>query len=147
MSISSKKVLIFKFEEPMAMCVCLGQSADVIFVYEDGEIEKASYNVFQESESYNRLKETFPILKDCYWNGPDIEDTDFNEVVIRTSPGEDLTRVPKGYRHFYIGGGSHLVIRDDKYEAYVTACGDLADKNNRYMLDFDNWIKFLPAIF
>ena len=68
-------------------------------------------------------------------------------MVIRTSPGEGSTRVPKGYKHFYIGGGSHLVIREDKYDAYVNACGELADKENRYKLDFDGWMKFVPALF
>ena len=78
------------------MCVSLGQSANVVFVYEDGE---------------------------------------------------GSTRVPKGYKHFYIGGGSHLVIREDKYDAYITACGDLADKDNRYELDFDDWMNFISALF
>ena len=146
MSASSKGILMFKFEEPLAMCVCLGQSASAVFVYEDGEIENTYYNVFQDKESYSKLKEKFPILKDCYWNGPDGEDTDFNEVVIRTSPGEGPTRVPKGYKHFYIGGGSHLVIREDKYDAYIVACGELADKDNRYQLDFDHWMQFIPAL-
>ena len=147
MSTPSKEILMFKFEEPFAMCVCMGQSAEVVFVYEHGDVENAYYNIFQNQESYTRLKEEFPILKDCYWSGPDGEDTDFNEVVIRTSPGEGSTRVPKGYKHFYIGGGSHLVIREDKYDAYVNACGDLADKENRYKLDFDGWMKFVPALF
>ena len=110
MSTPSKEILMFKFEEPFAMCVCMGQSAEVVFVYEHGDVENAYYNIFQNQESYTRLKEKFPILKDCYWNGPDGEDTDYNEVVFRTSPGEGSTRVPKGYKHFYIGGGSHLVI-------------------------------------
>lgn len=147
MSTSKKEILIFKFEEPLAMCVSLGQSAGVVFVYEDEEVEKTYYNVFRDKESYIKLKEKFPILRDCYWNGSDGEDTDFNEAVIRTSPGEGSTRVPKGYKHFYIGGGSHLVIREDKYDAYITACGELADKDNRYKLDFDDWMKFIPALF
>lgn len=68
-------------------------------------------------------------------------------MVIRTSPGEGSTRVPKGYKHFYIGGGSHLVIRKDKYDAYIAACGDLVSKEIRYKLDFDDSMKFIPAIF
>ena len=42
---------------------------------------------------------------------------------------------------------SYLVIREDKYDAYVNACGELADKENRYKLDFDGWMKFVPALF
>lgn len=146
MNTESKEILIFKFEEPLAMCVPPGQDGSAVFVYEDGEVDKAYYNVFQDEESYNKLKEKYPILRDCYWNGPDEEDTDFNEVALKTSPGEGRTRVPKGYKHFYIGGGSHLVIREDKYDAYITACGELIDKDKRYELDFDKWMGFLPAI-
>lgn len=147
MSTSSKKILMFKFEEPFAMCVSPGQSANVVFVYEDGKVENIDYNIFRDEQSYNNLKEKFPILKDCYWNGSDGEDSDFDEVAIRTSPGEGCTRVPRGYKHFYIGGGSHLVIREDKYDAYITACGELVDKDKRYELDFDDWMKFIPALF
>ena len=39
------------------------------------------------------------------------------------------------------------MIREDKYDAYVNACGELADKDNRYKLDFDGWMKFVPALF
>lgn len=146
MSTSMKEVLMFKFEEPMAMCVPLGQSARAVFVYEDGEVEEAYYNVFQDKESYTQLKETYPILSDCYWNGPNSEDTDFDEVALRTTPGEGSTRVPKGYKHFYIGCGSHLVIREDRYDAFIASCGELTDKDNRYQLDFDDWMKFIPAL-
>ena len=31
MSTPSKEILMFKFEEPFAMCVCMGQSAECIF--------------------------------------------------------------------------------------------------------------------
>ena len=56
MSTPSKEILMFKFEEPFAMCVCIGQSAEVVFVYEHGDVENAYYNIFQNQESYTRLK-------------------------------------------------------------------------------------------
>lgn len=146
MNTENKEVLMMKFAEPFAMCVPLGQAADVVFVYEDGSVETDFYNIFKDKESYNHLKERHPILNGCYWNGPS-DDADYNEVVIRTEPGEGLTRIPKGYKHFCLGGGSHLVIRSDKFDAYIAACGELVDEDKRYKLDVGAWMDFTYVLF
>ena len=54
---------MFKFEEPMAMCVSLGKSARAVFVYEDEAVEEAYYNVFQDKESYNPIKRNLSNFK------------------------------------------------------------------------------------
>ena len=135
-------IVIFKFEEPFAMCVPLGMSAEVTFVYEDARETRAHYGSYEE---YSELQKAYPILKECCWNGMGPDD-DANEVAVMVKPGPGLTKVPAGYKHLYIGCGSHLVIREDKYDAYVEACGELVNTDKRWNLDFDQWKRFVPYI-
>ena len=63
MSASSKGILMFKFEEPFAMCVCMGQSAEVVFVYEHGEYYVAAEPPVRCGESHHSGQTEPP----CYY--------------------------------------------------------------------------------
>lgn len=65
---------------------------------------------------YEDIKEAFPALQGCKWNGPISGEDAGDEIVLFMNGGNPglQTRVNEGWHRLYLGYGNHLVIRDDK---------------------------------
>lgn len=136
-----KDVVIYSFAEVGAM----GTPGIMEFVTKDGRYFQLNY--FNEKTSYAKIKENFPDLKDCYWNGPmNSEQKNSDEVVIYNN--EDSfkhTTITKGWKHIYTGCGNHLVIREDKYKDFMFVISDLDLKEGIYIDAF--WVKKALELF
>lgn len=91
---------------------------DMMFYKATGE----SFSVDYRDGKYDELKELFPILKECYWNGPmKNEVAALFTVVIGGAPDDKSTTVPKGMRHIYLDYGNHLTVKEEYYYAIKEA--------------------------
>ena len=104
-------VIIFSFSELGAM----GPN-DMTFCKKNGERFSVDYK--SENTLYSALKEVFPVLKECYWNGPmRNESAAFSTIVIGGSSNDKETRVANGWRHIYLDVGNHLAVKKEYYSA------------------------------
>ncbi len=106
-------VIAFSVSEPGAM----GPN-DLTFFREDGSYFRLDYNT--EKTPWSRIREWFPMLKECCFNGPMRKDPASAETVVIGDDGKSReTRVPKGWKHRYLDYGNHLVIRDFCYSGIM----------------------------
>jgi hypothetical protein len=82
------------------------------FMNASGEIINVAYTV---DNTYETLREVFPLLKECRWDGPMANEKD-SIGGIKIGGGEFSTRVPNGWSHVYLDVGNHLAIKDEYYE-------------------------------
>lgn len=120
-----KDVIIFAFAEPGAM----GAGGIIKFFTDKGEAFYLNY--LSEETPYPKVKEAFPVLKDCRFNGPmaALPANAPQEIVFYTDADNMniKTRVAEGWRHIYMGVGNHLVIREDHFEEFSAAISDLKE--------------------
>lgn len=127
-----KDIAIFTLAEPGAMWV--GNLME--FITAEGE-EFSLF--FSEEMPYSKVKEYFPALDDCYWNGPESDESCRTEFVFYLSKDErnfKHTKPPKNYTHLYEGFGNHICIRKDYYPVVEPIIRDLIEKN-----ELVNWYK------
>lgn len=106
-----KDIVAFSISEPGAM----GPN-DMTFYKKNGDSFVVDYK--REKTSYEKIKECFPSLNGCYWNGPMKDElaTAFT-IVIGGSENDRGTKVPNGYRHMYLDFGNHLAVKEEFYSA------------------------------
>lgn len=125
-------VIMFAFAEPGAM----GAGGIIEFFTDKGEDFGLDY--LSEETPYWKIKQVFPVLKDCRFNGPMPDDVrpknTPQEIVFYTSAdGANMrTRIAEGWRHIYMGCGNHLVIREDHFEEFSAAISDLKEEVDIY---------------
>lgn len=98
-----KDIAFFTLAEPGAM----GVGNLMEFITAEGE-EFSLF--FSEEMPYSKVKEYFPALDDCYWNGPESDESCRTEFVFYLSKDErnfKHTKPPKNYTHLYEGFGNH----------------------------------------
>ena len=127
-----KDIAFFTLAEPGAM----GVGNLMEFITAEGE-EFSLF--FSEEMPYSKVKEYFPALDDCYWNGPESDESCRTEFVFYLS--KDVrnfkhTKPPKNYTHLYEGFGNHICIRKDYYPVVEPIIRDLIEKN-----ELVNWYK------
>ena len=103
-------IIAFSMSEPGAM----GPN-NMTFYKATGESFSVDY---KEEGKYEELKNVFPALKECYWDGPmKNEIASLFTIVIGGSPDDKSTTVPKGMRHIYLDYGNHLAVKEEYYYA------------------------------
>ncbi len=112
-----KNVVIYAISEPGAM----GNPGVMEFVTDKGEY--MDVNFLDGLITYEELKEAFPALQGCYWNGPTKEEitSGMGEIVVYPEGFENgrFTQVSAGWQHVYLGFGNHLVLRQDCAERFL----------------------------
>lgn len=118
-----ESVFVFMMAEPYAM----GSGGIIALMNEMGEFQYFDYR--SEETPYETIKEAFPALQGCKWNGPMAGETAEGEIVLfRGEANADIqTRVNDGWHHIYLGFGNHLVIREDKWPEFCEVTSDLTD--------------------
>lgn len=102
-------VVVFSFSEPGAM----GPN-DMRFYKSNGETFEVDYK--SEETPYSMIKELFPVLRDCYWDGPMIKEAAASRtLVIGGSPDDRETCVADGWRHIYLDYGNHIAVKKELY--------------------------------
>lgn len=134
-------VVIYSMAEPGAM----GAYGMMAFVTETGEMFDLNY--FDDDTKYSKIKDNFPALKDCYWNGPMAEQKRNGVIFYGDNPDScKHTEITKGWKHIYMGFGNHLVVREDKYEVFLNAINDLKTEIEIYDKWMDRAIKLFSGI-
>lgn len=111
---------------------------DMTFYKKNGESFNVDYK--NEETSYEKLKECFPSLVGCYWNGPMRGEKIHPSTVVIGGGGRETT-VPDGYRHMYLDYGNHLAVKEELYDSVKDI---LKDKNN-CEITFE-WCDFLDEV-
>lgn len=102
-------VVIFSFSEPGAM-----GPKDMTFYKKSGEAFSLDYR--SEDTPYSLLKELFPVLQGCYWNGPaHNEPAAAVTIVVGGSTEDKETHVADGWRHLYLDFGNHIAVKAELY--------------------------------
>lgn len=120
-------VIIFTLAEPGAM----GEARLMEFVKKNKKCFQLFYN---KTISYEDLKDLFPVLKNCYWDGPMPNEYDYGEIVMISDGiykvndsiyNDCYTKVSKGWRHIYTGFGNHLVIKEEYFNIFEKYIQDI----------------------
>ena len=88
---------------------------------------------------YSLMKECFPMLKDCYFNGPMKNEAASFFTIVIGDRGEE-TRVADGWKHYYLDVGNHLVIKEEYYDAVYDIIKDVEN----YIVTFE-WVEMLNS--
>ena len=127
-----KDIAIFTLAEPGAM----GMGNLMEFITAEG---KEFSLFFSEEMPYAKVKELFPALDNCYWNGPELGESCRTEFVFYADRDErnfKHTKSPENHTHLYEGFGNHICIRKDYYPVVEPIIRDLIEKN-----ELVNWYK------
>ena len=128
-------VIIYTIAEPGAM----GVAKLMEFVGKNGNCFSFIYG---DEISYSDVKECFPVLNDCFWNGPmEGENTD-GEIIFFTTDNKknnNSTKVPEGWQHIYTGFGNHLVVKEEFYPTFSKYIKDF----KRPVDIFSSWEEWL----
>lgn len=125
-------IIMFSLAEPGAM----GAGGIIEFFSDNGDVFR--FNYLSEETPYEEIKEAFPVLKGCRFNGPMPDDArpenTPQEIVIYTNADSAnmRKRIAEGWRHIYMGCGNHLVIREDHFEDFSAAISDLTEEVDIY---------------
>ena len=69
-----------------------------------------------EDTPYSKIKELFPTLTECYFDGPTKRERIMSRtIVIGGSPDDKETCVADGWKHIYLDFGNHLIVRKEFY--------------------------------
>lgn len=104
-----KDVVIYTVAEPNSM----GHGME--FMDKDGNAFALDYT--SEESPYEEIKRCFPALKDCHWNGPMTGEERVEGELVLGGDAEP-TRVADGWRHFYTGYGTHVVVQEKYYRYF-----------------------------
>lgn len=125
-------VVVFFFSEPGAM----GPN-DMSFFKKNGESFSVDY--LSGYTPYSMLKEVFPVLQECYWNGPaKNEAASLLTIVIGRSENDRETCVATGWKHIYLDFGNHLAVKEELYDEVLR----IFEGIDNCEITFD-WIKIL----
>lgn len=102
-------VIAFSFSEVGAM----GLNGTVGVFTKSGEHFIVNY--LSENTPYEKLKECFPALQGCYWNGPMKNERASLLTYVIGGNAEKSTVIPEGYKHMYLDVGNHLCIKEELY--------------------------------
>lgn len=104
-TVIEEEIIAFSVTEPGGM----GFPSVVLYTKHGQWVEKPL-------DQYEEVKKAFPVLRDCYFNGPmgDDEVVDGEIILFDEFPNRS-THIPKGWKHMYLGGGSHLVIKENLF--------------------------------
>lgn len=92
-----------------------------------------------QKERYEGVKEVYPILKKCYWNGPMKNEVELLFLgVPKLLPGQQFTTVPERMRHIYLNCGNHLVVQEEYYYAVRKILKGKSDEDI-----ISNWTNYL----
>ena len=99
--------------------------------------ESFSVDCHSKKTLYSTLEKLFPVLENCHWDGPKIEEESWFWTYILGEDGKKIgTTVPETWWHSYLEGGNHLVV---KMEYVSTALNILLGKSNdKIVLE---WVK------
>lgn len=118
---------------------------DMTFYKKGGESFAIDYK--SEETPYSELRECFPLLKECYWNGPMKSDSaSAFTIVIGGSEDDKKTHMPEGWQHIYLDYGNHLIV---KKELYYEVKRILADNYREGKTNCDvtsNWVEMLDKV-
>lgn len=118
---------------------------DMTFYKKGGESFTIDYK--SEETPYSELRECFPLLKECYWNGPMKSDSvSAFTIVIGGSEDDKETHVPEGWRHIYLDYGNHLIV---KKELYYEVKNILSDNYREGKTNCDvifTWVEMLDKV-
>lgn len=108
------------FQEVIAFFVsewgAMGPNGTMGFYTRSGEYFQVNY--LSEETPYQKVKEYFPALQGCCWNGPMKTDRAFPFTIVIGDDAGESTRIPDGYRHIYLDYGNHLCVREELF-SYV----------------------------
>lgn len=104
------------------------------FMNSIGETINVAYTV---DNTYETLRDVFPLLKECYWNGPMHNERD-TIGGIKVGGGDFATKIPKGWKHCYLDVGNHICIR----EAYFDKAMSILSKHENIDITFE-WERIL----
>ena len=126
-----KDIIIFAFSEIGAM----GARGYFEGISETGDVIEFDY--IAEPDAWEKLKNLFPILKDCYFNGSVgcRDPKEPKEIVFSfgvSSEEQKGTRVARGWAHIYMGFGNHLVVRKDHIQGFKQHLCDLTTEVGLY---------------
>lgn len=83
---------------------------DMTFYKRNGKSFSLDY--MSEDTSYSQIKEVFPVLKDCYFDGPMKREMLMSKtMIIGGSPDDRETCVADGWKHIYLDVGNHLIVK------------------------------------
>ena len=106
-------VVVFSVSEPGAM----GPN-DMTFYKKTGDTFTIDYK--SDETPYSEIKEAFPMLQECFWNGPARGEKECEgTIVIGRANHDRRTRVAPGWKHIYLDYGNHLVVREELYEVLL----------------------------
>ena len=121
-----KDIAFFTLAEPGAM----GVGNLMEFITAEGE-EFSLF--FSEEMPYSKVKEYFPALDDCYWNGPESDESCRTEFVFYLSKDErnfKHTKPPKNYTHLYYPVVEPIIrdlIEKNELVNWYTRTGEIID--------------------
>ena len=125
-----KDVIIFAFAEPGAM-----GAGGIIELFTD-KGEYFDFRYLSEETPYREIKEAFPVLKDCRFNGPmAARPANATQEIVFYTDADNMnikTRVAEGWRHIYMGFGNHLVIKHEIFDEFSEAISDLTEEGDIY---------------
>ena len=102
-------VIVFSFSEPGAM-----GPHNMTFYTRNGN--SFAVNYMSEDTPYSKIKELFPTLTECYFDGPTKRERIMSRtIVIGGSPDDKETCVADGWKHIYLDFGNHLIVRKEFY--------------------------------
>jgi len=114
-----ENVVAFSLSEPGAM----GPAGIMCVLNQNGNIYH--FNFLSEETPYSKIKEYFPLLEVCYWNGPMIGEFEGQGVVCLGRNNSFSTKIPSNFYHLYLDLGNHLCIRKDVYEEAAKLLKDM----------------------
>ena len=127
-----EEVVAFSVSEPGAM----GPN-DIGFFMKDGRNFRLDYKT--EETPWSDIREWFPTLQKCYFDGPMRDEiASLFTVIIGASENDKETHVAPGWRHKYLDYGNHLVIKETYYREIMSLIGS----NENIDLTF-GWEKLL----
>ena len=133
-------IVVFSVSEPGAM-----GTNDMTFYKKGGESFTIDYK--SEDTPYSELRECFPLLKECCWNGPmRSEAASLRTIVIGGSEDDRETHVPEGWKHIYLDCGNHLAVKQELYYEVKNILADnfMAGKNNCDVTF--HWVEMLDEV-
>lgn len=136
-------VFVFAFSEPGAM----GAGGYIHCITDKGNRFSICY--LSDDTPWNEVKNCFPMLKECCFNGPmKNRPSSKPEIVIYLDDKnmDKETKVAAGWKHMYMGAGNHLVIREDHYKAYSEQLKDLMEEADIYCEWISRAMKYIKEL-
>ena len=112
-------VIAFSFSEVGAM----GPRGTMGFYTKSGKHFQVDY--LSKETAYKKVKECFPTLKGCYWNGPMKNEFASLSTIVIGADSSESTRISEGYKHLYLDMGNHLCVQKELFRYVKNLFGDM----------------------